>query len=199
MFAQVADISCAWADIGCPASRTGIPGAGPDIIIRHQYADMNVGQAQIISKNIPGAGRLPPCGSRHGQAGIPTPAPCQVAGLDVPVQGSKDKHYRPSLGHVRAGARLWQGRRRCAAVLSPPGRCVPSSGLSGGASGVVSPDMPVRRRCRLHVGRHILCRAAWQELCSLVYLGPSVYNARDNCQYHLAISNEDRTCVQHFG
>ena len=141
--------------------------------VRHQYADMDVGQAQIVSKSIPGAGRLPPCGSRHGQAGIPTPAPGQVAGLDVPVQGGKDKHYSPSQGHVRAGARLWQGRRRCAAVLSPPGRCVPSSGLSGGASGVVSPDMPVRRRCRLHVGRHILCRAAWQELCSLVYLGPS--------------------------
>ena len=62
---------------------------------------------------------------------------------DIPVQQGKDKHYSPSRRHVRAGVSLWQGRRACAAVLSPPGRPVPSGGLSRGAAEGVSADISV--------------------------------------------------------
>ena len=155
MWAQVADISCAWADIGCPASRTGIPGAGPDIIIRHQYADMNVGQAQIISKNIPGAGRLPPCGSRHGQTGIPTPRSMSGGGpgCSCPREQGQALPSKP---------RACQSRCQALARAAPVRRCLVPSRAARPI------ERPVGRRVRRGVARHA-CQAALQVACRPTY------------------------------
>ena len=71
----------------------------------------------------------------------------------IPVQESSDKCYSPSRHRVRTGVRVWQGRRACAAVLSPPVRRVPSSSLSGGASERLSGGAAetIKARCYCHL------------------------------------------------
>jgi len=116
---------------------------------------MNVGQAQIISKNIPGAGRLPPCGSRHGQAGIPTPRSMSGGGpgCSCPREQGQALPSKP---------RACQSRCQALARAAPVRRClVPSR--------AVRPiERPVGRRVRRGVTRHA-CQAALQVACRPTY------------------------------
>ena len=106
-----------------------------------QWADIDVGGIQWSPNGISRGGRLP-----MGEADMVVPASRSL----VPRwRYSRDKRYLPSLEHVRADVRFQRRRRACAAVWSPPGRPVPSGGLSGGLSEGVSADRKyVGRRCR---------------------------------------------------
>ena len=155
MWAQVADISCAWADIGCPASRTGIPGAGP----RHHYPT-SIGRHGCR----PGSNHL-----REHSRSRPT------SSLWKPTWSSRDPHPRSMSGGgpgcscpreqgqaLPSKPRACQSRCQALARAAPVRRClVPSR--------AVRPiKQPVGRRVRRGVARHA-CRAALQVACRPTY------------------------------